>query len=79
MNAHTAILRSNDHRNTTGRILELQLSMEDICLLNPINLDMYTDRRTGNQSCLEICLASSNIIELCSLGVMDDVGSDHYP
>ena len=81
MNAHTPILRSNDHSNTTGRNLELLLSKEDICLLNPINL--YTVHiqigRTGNQSRLDICLASSNIIELCSLGVMDDVGSDHYP
>ena len=79
MNAHISILRSNDHSNTTGRNLELLLSKEDICLLNPINLYTYTDRRTGNQSCLDICLASSNIIELCSLGVMDDVGSDHCP
>ena len=79
MNAHTPILRSYDHSTTTGRNLEHLLSKEDICLLNPINLYTYTDRRTGNQSCLDICLASSNIIELCSLGVMDDVGSDHYP
>ena len=70
---------SNENSNTTGRNLELLLSKEDICLLNPINLYTYTDRRTGNQSCLYICHASSNIIELCSLGVMDDVGSDHYP
>ena len=75
MNAHTPILRSNDHSNTTGRNLELLLSKEDICSLNPINLYTYTDSRTGNQS----WLASSNIIELCSLGVMDDVRNDHYP
>ena len=43
------------------------------------NLFTYTDRRTGNQSCLEICLASCNLVDLCSLTLMRDVGSDHYP
>ena len=48
-------------------------------LLNPVNLFTYTDRRTGNQSCLDICLASFNLVDLCSLTLMRDVGSDHYP
>ena len=55
LNAHTSILHLGDHSNITGRNLELLLSREDACLLNPVNLFTYTDRRTGNQSCLDIC------------------------
>ena len=59
MNAHTPKLRSNNYCNTTGRNVELLLSKEDICLLNPINLYTYTDRTTGNQSCPNICPTTS--------------------
>ena len=78
MNAHTPILHLGDHSNITDRNLELLLSREDACLLNPVNLFTYTDRRTSNQSCLDICLGSCNLVDLGSLTLMRDVGSDHY-
>ena len=32
-----------------------------------------------SESCLDICLASCNLVGLCLLSLMRDVGSDHYP
>ena len=61
LNAHTPILHLGDHTNITGSNLELLLSREDAC---PVNLFTYTNRRTGNQSCLDFCLASCNLVDL---------------
>ena len=48
-----------------------------VSLINPINMGTYIDRRTGNFSCLDLCLSSPNISALTSIAPLLDVGSDH--
>lgn len=79
LNAHTPVLKDGDTVNQTGRSLETLLLQGDLCLLNPVNLYTYTDRRTGRQSCLDVCLCSNNIANRCTIKTLDDVGSDHLP
>lgn len=79
LNAHSHILMTDDSTNTTGKNLELLLSKHNVCLINPLNLVSYTDRRTGKGSCLDLCLSSPNIADCCSIEHAPDVGSDHCP
>lgn len=77
LNAHTPILQDNDSVNNTGKTLEKIITETQTCLINPINMYTYIDKRTGKQSCLDICATSSNIASLVSLETFLDMGSDH--
>ena len=80
MNAHTHLLSSTCQRsNATGRMLNDLLSSTNICLTNPIDFYTHLDSSTGQQSCLDLCLASSNIATNITLSQLRDVGSDHLP
>ena len=80
MNAHTPLLSSNCPRsNPTGRMLNDLLSSTNICLSNPIDFFTHLDSSTGQQSCLDLCLVSSNIATSITLSQLRDVGSDHLP
>ena len=80
LNAHTHLLSTNCQRsNATGRMLNELLSSTDICLANPLDFYTHLDSSTGQQSCLDLCLTSSNIASGISLSQLREVGSDHLP
>ena len=77
-NAHSPILNSTVRcPNATGRALEALFDNTPVCLINPLNMYTYVDRRSGKQSCLDLCLSSPNIAPLLSISPLVDVGSDH--
>ena len=77
-NAHSPILNSHCNRsNPTGKSIESLLIDNSICLINPLNMYTYFDKRTGNKSCLDLCLSSPNISPMISIAPHSDVGSDH--
>ena len=77
-NAHTSLLVSETVRaNATGITLEDAILEEEVCLINEIDLPTYIDRRTGNKSCLDLCLSSPNLATLTNIRPFLDVGSDH--
>ena len=77
-NAHTPILTSTDTAsNQTGKTLEHLLTNYNICLNNPFNFYTYLDRRSGRQSCLDLCLSSPNLSTSISMKHQRDLGSDH--
>lgn len=77
-NAHSPILKTNDTTNTTGKSLEdILLNQDNICLINPIDFYTYLDKRTGTQSCLDLCLTSADISTCTNISQYIDVGSDH--
>ena len=77
-NAHSPILmKSTTNSNLSGRALEELLLQKNLCLINPIDLFTYTDRRSGKQSCLDLCLTSSDLAPITNIDQLIDVGSDH--
>lgn len=76
-NAHSRILAANERNNSTGTALENTLLNQQVCLINPINLYTYTDRRSGKQSCLDLCLTSPNLAPITDISQFLDLGSDH--
>lgn len=77
-NAHTPLLDSSTKRsNKTGKTLETLLLDNTVCMINPLDMPTYTDRKTGSMSCLDICLSSSNIAASVQIIPFKDVGSDH--
>ena len=79
LNCHTPLLREGDTTNVTGKNLELFLSRNQICIINPINFFTYIDPRTANKSCLDICLCSPQLIDSTNIKRLNGIGSDHYP
>ena len=77
LNAHTTLLQSNATRNVTGRNLEKILEEEEVVLINKIDTYTYFDRRTGNPSCLDLCLSSPNLAIQTTINPLCEVGSDH--
>lgn len=77
INAHTPILDTNAKTDVTGSTLEKFLTDTDTCLINPLNLYTYLDKRTGRQSCLDVCLSSASIAPLIDIDRFIDMGSDH--
>ena len=77
-NAHTPLLNSTQLRcNPTGSALESLIVNSAVCLINPVDMHTYIDRRTGNPSCLDLCLSSPNIASSLDISPLLDVGSDH--
>ena len=76
-NGHSPILDDNKKSNFTGRTLEEFISTENINLVNPKNFYTYIDRRTGRQSCLDLCLTTPELTPLTSIIQKADMGSDH--
>ena len=77
-NAHSPILNTTcTAPNHTGKSLEKLLQEQNICLMNPKDMYTYTDRRSGKQSCLDLCFASANIATMVDVVPYLDVGSDH--
>ena len=78
LNAHTPILCQRDiNSNGTGKTLEHLIGNQNICLNNPYNFFTYLDRRSGSQSCLDICLSSPSLSPHISMNLQEDLGSDH--
>ena len=78
LNAHTALLNSETRRsNQTGKTLENLLLQNTLCLINQSDIFTYIDRKTGKQSCLDVCLSSSNIAPLTDIEPFGEIGSDH--
>lgn len=77
-NAHTPVLSTHTTVcNPTGQSLNLLLSNNNICLNNPINFYTYLDRRSGRQSCLDLCLSSPDLSPHITMRQQKDLGSDH--
>ena len=79
LNCHTPLLKEGDANNITGKNLEILLVRNDVCLINPLNFYTYLDPRTGNTSCLDVCLCSPSLLESTNITRLEDIGSDHYP
>lgn len=78
LNAHSPLLNEETvSSNFTGRSMETLLLEKNICLINPVNMYTYIDRTTGHMSCLDICLATSNIAPFTQIAPFSEVGSDH--
>lgn len=78
LNAHSQLLNEETSvPNFTGRTLETFLLEHSVCLVNPINMFTYIDRSTGRMSCLDICIATSNIAPHTQISPFKEVGSDH--
>ena len=79
-NAHSNILNSSTNRpNQTGKALEDILTSENLNMINPTDFFTYTDRRTGVQSCLDLCITTPDLHPLATISCIEDVGSDHKP
>lgn len=77
-NAHSAVLDTNViHPNPTGITLENLLLNNNVSLINPVNMYTYLDRRNAKQSCLDLCLSSSELSTVLDITPFEDVGSDH--
>lgn len=77
-NAHSNILNTETTQsNRTGRTIENLLIEGKLCLVNPPNLYTYLDRRSGKQSCLDLCFTSDDIFPITSISSSIDLGSDH--
>ena len=77
-NGHSPILDTRCRRaDATGATIENVILNHNVCLLNPVNFYTYLDFRTGKRSCLDLCLASSGIVEGATMELLADVGSDH--
>lgn len=78
LNAHTPLLNDTVKRcNQSGKMLEDLLLQNTVCLINPPNMFTYIDRSTGKQSCLDLCLSSSNIAPYINIEPLCEIGSDH--
>ena len=62
-NAHSPALDGKYYlgTNVTGRSLDKILLEGDVVMMNPPNMVTYVDYKTGKLSCLDLCIASSNI------------------
>ena len=79
-NIHSKLLETKCIRsNFSGKSLEMLIAEEDVCLVNPRDMYTYVSPATGKRSCLDLCLASSNIAAHVNIGTLWDVGSDHVP
>ena len=67
LNAHSSVLSTNAKLNATGKSLEETLLNRMVCLINPVNLYTYVDRKSGKKSCLNICLTSPNLAPLATI------------
>lgn len=77
-NAHSPLWDQRGRSNTTGRNIEHILESSNIGILND-NIPTYFDNRTGTTSCLDLCLATLNLIGRGDINRGRDIGSDHFP
>uniref|UniRef100_A0A2P2HZJ0 RNA-directed DNA polymerase from mobile element jockey-like n=1 Tax=Hirondellea gigas TaxID=1518452 RepID=A0A2P2HZJ0_9CRUS len=78
-NAHSPLWENRLRSNFTGKSIEKLLETTGMGLLNEYNVATYIDRRTGTSSCLDLCLATYNILIKGVIHRGADLGSDHYP
>ena len=77
-NSHSPLLETKTkYSNITGKTIENLLLKENLYLINSLNMFTYLDRRTGNQSCLDLCIVSANLAPLTTMNPFLDMGSDH--
>ena len=81
LNAHHHMWsRRGTPNNTVGVALSMILDeSNDLCLATPPELTTYIDGRTGQESTLDLCVLSSDLIPDCEVKTLGCVGSDHYP
>ena len=66
--------------NITGNSLAAILgNRDDISLATPPQLTTYIDARTANESTLDLCFMSSNLMNPSIIDALPCVGSDHLP
>ena len=78
-NAHSSLWESGNRSNVTGRSIEDILELGKVGILNDICTPTYIDHRTGTSSCLDLCIASIDLIGIGELHRGVDLGSDHFP
>ena len=76
-NSHFPLLETKTkYSNRTGKTIENLLLKENLYLINSLNMFTYLDRRTGNQSCLDLCIVSANLAPMTTMNPFLDMGSD---
>jgi len=78
-NAHSPQWDVRGRSNVSGRSIECALEECNLGILNDVQTITYIDNRTGTSSCLDLCLASHNLIAVGSICQGPDLGSDHFP
>ena len=79
-NAHHSMWDSVSRCNVSGdNLVECLLSNPDLCVLTPRDLPTYYNVPSKKFSTLDLCLISVELFPQSSLGLAEDLGSDHYP
>lgn len=78
-NAHYPTWDKRGRVNYTGRSINRALNTLNIGILNDLDTPTYIDKRTGTTSCLDLCLASHNLVVVGNCDRGSDLGSDHFP
>ena len=78
-NAHSPLWDLRGRTNETGRNLVDIIENNDIGILNDFNTPTYIDNRTGTSSTLDLCIVSSNLLNIGQMTRGRDLGSDHFP
>lgn len=76
---HTIQYGIKEEDEITQRNLGNLLDIINIGILNNIDLPTYIDKLTGTASCLDLCIASQDLIIAGESERGPDLGSDHFP
>ena len=78
-NAHSHLWAKNKKRNITGDNITKMLDEDGVGILLCEDYTTYTDAKTGNSSCLDLCIATNNLYMCGEVTPGPDLGSDHLP
>ena len=79
MPIHNRLWERRIRNNITGTSIATLIQEGKLGLLNEFDMPTYIDRKTGRPFCLDLCLASLDLIGKGQVERGVDIGSDHFP
>lgn len=77
-NAHSLLWDSNSPEDQAGEILEAWMEERRLSCCNDGSMT-HVNRGTGNESCPDLTVISSSLLQLAEWKVLSRLGSDHFP